>query len=119
LNLSTEQTAIVASVPELAAVALVVLVLHPEAHIAILHPSLGLKVLKLGHLPVILVGEEEAARDFALVDDEPALLPVQLDAQHLLPVLLGVQEPDDGHVVTAVLGLVVGTCQISTQECGG
>ncbi len=36
---------------------------------------------------------------------------MQLDREHLLPVLLGVQQPDDGHVVAAVLGLVVGTSQ--------
>ncbi len=102
---------ITGSLPELTAVTLLVLVLDPEAHISVLHPSLGLKVLKLGHLTVVLVGEEEAARDLALVKHELALLPVQLDREHLLPVLLGVQQPDDGHIVAAVLGLVVGTLQ--------
>ena len=96
-------------IPELTAIALVVLVLDPEAHVALLHPPLRLEVLEFGHLAVILVGKEETARDPALVEGEPPLLPVQLDGEHLLPVLLAVQQPDDGDIVPAVLRLVVGT----------
>jgi hypothetical protein len=90
----------------LAAVALIVLVLHPESNIIVFHPPPRLKILEFGHLAVVLVGEEEIARDLALVEHEAPLLPVELDRQHLLPVFVVVQQSDDGNVVTAIFGLV-------------
>ena len=97
--------------PELAAVALVILVLDPEAHIVLFHAASRLKVLKLGHLAIVLVREEEVARDLALVEHETALLPVELDREHLLPVLVVVQQADDGNVIAAIFRLVRGTCE--------